>query len=78
MAKFNIKPEEANILNVGQGVRLEQEVHNVEAALEDRQEEVSEEDVTEVEERLREGDESGQAEADEPEVNEVEREAEER
>jgi hypothetical protein len=55
----------------------EYEIESLEEALEGRQEEVSEEEVAEVEEGLREGDESGQAEADDSEVTEVERETEE-
>jgi len=59
-------------------MRLEPEVRDIEAALEDRQEEASEEEVAGVEEATREGDESGQAEAEESEVTEVEQELDER
>jgi hypothetical protein len=55
----------------------ENEIESLEEALEGRQEEVSEEEVAGVDERLREGEESEQADADESEVTEVEREAEE-
>jgi hypothetical protein len=55
----------------------ENEIESLEEALEGRQEEVSEEEVAGVDERLREGEESEQAGADESEVTEVEREAEE-
>jgi hypothetical protein len=61
---------------VGQAKAKEIQVISVEASVEGRQEEASEEEVAEVERSIREEEKSEQAEADESEVSEVERELE--